>query len=326
MTPVKFCLEHPWIYTAGSILGAVIVSIYVKASNIHSVAFLSQWRMYPWCCTVVFHSFMALSYCAYNLVCRGLFGRSPTFSEHTIIGEKLAAFFSFKVILMGTMIIDFLKFHHTLTLQSYYTHAHPFLLHSHFHILTTHRSSSIHSHSHPHSSLFYSPTITHFVGTVVIEPDVFDTGLWILWYVLTSCVKSILHFGVMRLEELADEDDSNNITTITHNNNNYSNNTSTTTSINNHNHNHIVSATSILHDTKIITLLRYSSHLALVTGYVVMSAKFWSAIYYVSGMPIGSTIHARLYIPLILCSPPVHTSLLPSLIRDSLLLSFPSTS
>ena len=200
MTPVKFCLEHPWIYTAGSILGAVIVSIYVKASNIHSVAFLSQWRMYPWCCTVVFHSFMALSYCAYNLVCRGLFGRSPTFSEHTIIGEKLAVFFSFKVILMGTMIIDFLKFLYTfsltLTLQSYYTHAHIFLPHSHFHILTTHRSSFTHSHSLPPSHfplLLARQSLTHSLGTVVIEPDVFDTGLWILWYVLPfpppSCMK-----------------------------------------------------------------------------------------------------------------------------------------
>ena len=101
LTPIKFCLEHPFIYTATSLLGAVIVSIYVKASNIHSAAFLSQWRMFPWCCMVVFHSFMALSYCGYSLVCRCLLGRTPTFSEHSTIGEKLVVFYSFKVILLG---------------------------------------------------------------------------------------------------------------------------------------------------------------------------------------------------------------------------------
>ena len=36
--------------------------------------------------------------------------------------------------------------------------------------------------------------------------------------------------------------------------------------------------------TSIITLLRYSSHLVFVTGIAVMSAKFWTIIYYVSGM------------------------------------------
>ena len=61
----------------------------------------SQWRMYPWCCMVVFHSLVALSYCGYSLACHCLFGRTPTFSEHSTIGEKLVIFYSFKVILLG---------------------------------------------------------------------------------------------------------------------------------------------------------------------------------------------------------------------------------
>ena len=80
-------------------------------------------------------------------------------------------------------------------------------------------------------------------------------------------MKSVLHFGLMRLEELTEED-------------------------NNHDHTHESSMiASLLHHTStststytIITLLRYSSHLVFVTGIAVMSAKFWTTIYYVSGM------------------------------------------
>ena len=73
-------------------------------------------------------------------------------------------------------------------------------------------------------------------------------------YVLVSAMKSILHFGLMRLEDLTEEDNQDNHPS------------------------HEIGGTSI------ITVLRYSSHLVFVTGIAVMSAKFWTIIYYVSGM------------------------------------------
>ena len=79
-------------------------------------------------------------------------------------------------------------------------------------------------------------------------------------YVLISGMKSIMHFGLMRLEDLADED----------------------------NHDQHNRGALVVHDTSsIVTLLRYSSHLVLITGVAVMSAKFWTNIFHVSGRPFG---------------------------------------
>ena len=166
LTPIKFCLEHPLIYTASSLLCTVVVSIYVKASNIHSGAFLSQWRMYPWCCMVVFHSLVALSYCGYSLACHCLFGRTPTFSEHSTIGEKLVIFYSFKVILLGKSDESSCSFWNVIVPQSLLS-------------LTSHI---------PH---YLYTFIYYFLGVVIIEPDVFDFGMWLMWYVFFLNVSNV---------------------------------------------------------------------------------------------------------------------------------------
>ena len=77
-------------------------------------------------------------------------------------------------------------------------------------------------------------------------------------YVLIVAMKCIMHFGLIRLEEFAEED-------------------------NHHDHHSHEQGAAALQDTSLITLLRYSSHLVFIAGIAVMSAKFWITIYNVSG-------------------------------------------
>ena len=179
-----------------------------------------------------------------------------------------------------------------------------------------HFFTSLYIHKSLPKSHFLSPrglyTLPHFstvgyyryTACLVMSCPVFR-------YVLISCMKSILHFGLMRLEEFAEDDNNNN-----HNNNN-----------NNYDDNETTRGTSALHhqqqhhqqydDTSsffasLMTLLRYSTHLALVTGVTVMSVKFWTAIYHVSGNMSSITVVYLLVYSLFPSLTPTYYPSLPS--------------
>ena len=105
LTPLKFLLNHPLVYSTCSILAAVGSIVYVRSHTQRQTPFLiaRSFQLFPGCFLIVFNSVISILYFMYISLCRLFFATRPSFSQHVAIGRKLLPYLN-KVVILGLII------------------------------------------------------------------------------------------------------------------------------------------------------------------------------------------------------------------------------